>query len=66
MASPKDLAHIHLSLEKVNMRAGHKVLMEADKNILLIICDSQGVVTSSSGPTQMTNLKILLICQLMT
>jgi hypothetical protein len=36
MVRPTDQATIHLSLEQVNLHAGHDVLMEVDYNCALI------------------------------
>jgi hypothetical protein len=36
-----------MSLDKVAMGAGHKVLMEVEDNISLIVGDPQGVLTQA-------------------
>jgi hypothetical protein len=42
MDKPIEQSPIHLSLEEVAVRAGHKVLMEVDDNILPIVAEPQG------------------------
>jgi hypothetical protein len=44
MVRPKEKALIQLSSEEVPVHVGHKVLMETDDNILLIVADPQGIL----------------------
>ncbi len=51
-------AHIHMSLEQVTMRAGRKVLMYVDNNILLIVGDPQGILNQKLRPRPIHLLNI--------
>jgi hypothetical protein len=44
MVRPKEYALICLSLEEVAVRAGYKVLVKVDNNILLIVGNPQGIL----------------------
>jgi hypothetical protein len=44
MIGPIDQALIHLLVEEVSVRAGHKDLVENDDNSALIVVDPQGIL----------------------
>jgi hypothetical protein len=50
-------------LEEVIVRAGHKVLMEVDDSILLIVGDPQGIFDQQLRPHQihLINITFLII-----
>jgi hypothetical protein len=50
MVRPIEKAPICLSLEEVTVRAGHKVLMEVDDNISLIVGNPQGISDQQLRP----------------
>ncbi len=50
-----------MSLYKVTVHAGHEVLMEVDDNILLIVCDQQGILSAQLTPRWIHLLNIIII-----
>jgi hypothetical protein len=48
-------------LEEVTVSAGHKVLMEVDYNILLIVADPQGILDLQIRPHPIPLLNIFVI-----
>jgi len=50
MVRPIEYAHICLSSVEVAVRAGHKVLVEVDDNIRLIVWDPLGVLNQHLRP----------------
>jgi hypothetical protein len=50
MARRLDYAPICLSLEEVTVRAGHKVVVEADDNSALIVGNQQGILGKQLRP----------------
>jgi hypothetical protein len=61
MVMPIRYAPICVSIVKVAMRASHKVLMEVDDNISLIVGDQQGIFDQHLRPRPMHFLNILNI-----
>ncbi len=53
-----------MSLKEVAMRAGHKVSMEVDDNVLLIVGDAQGILDQQLGPRQVHFFNIIIIIKL--
>jgi hypothetical protein len=45
------------------MRAGHKVSMEVDDKILLIVGDPQGILDQQLGPCQVHFFNIIIIVE---
>jgi hypothetical protein len=50
-----------MSLDKVAMGAGHKVLMEVEDNISLTVGNPQGVLNQQPGPHPIHSLNITSI-----
>jgi hypothetical protein len=54
MVRSKDKAPICLPLEEVTVRASHKVLLEVDDNISLIVGNRQGISDQQLRPRPIT------------
>jgi len=63
MNRPMEQVPIHMSLEKVDVRAGHDVRMEVDDNISLIVVNPHGIFDQQlrSRPIHLLNIIIILI-----
>jgi hypothetical protein len=61
MDRPVDYALICLSLEEVTMHADHKVFIEVDDNIALIVGDPQGILGQQLWPRSIDLLNIIMI-----